>query len=123
MNAGATTFASTRFRWTFFLVILHLLLQTGVGAVEKTALRWRPAATVDENRQLIEVRGRHQGRRLYLAVDNRSLTSRAGEIVVLLGPDRRPARPRCCNLVMAPTGPTPPPPPPPPPPTTPPPPP
>jgi NitT/TauT family transport system permease protein len=32
--------------WTFFLVMLNLLLQTSVSALEKRALRWRPEATV-----------------------------------------------------------------------------
>ena len=32
--------------WTFFLVILNLLLQAAVNGVEKLALRWRAEATV-----------------------------------------------------------------------------
>jgi NitT/TauT family transport system permease protein len=47
MNLAQSTFRIDQvFAWTFFLVILNLLLQTGVGAVEKLALRWRPEATV-----------------------------------------------------------------------------
>jgi NitT/TauT family transport system permease protein len=47
MNLAQSTFRIDQvFAWTFFLVILNLLLQTSVGVVEKLALRWRPEATV-----------------------------------------------------------------------------
>jgi NitT/TauT family transport system permease protein len=47
MNLAQSTFRIDQvFAWTFFLVILNLLLQTSVGAMEKLALRWRPEATV-----------------------------------------------------------------------------
>ena len=47
MNLAQSTFRIDQvFAWTFFLVILNLLLQTAVAAVEKLALRWRPEATV-----------------------------------------------------------------------------
>jgi NitT/TauT family transport system permease protein len=47
MNLAQSTFRIDQvFAWTFFLVILNLVLQTSVGAVEKLALRWRPEATV-----------------------------------------------------------------------------
>jgi len=47
MNLAQSTFRIDQvFAWTFFLVILNLVLQTAVGALEKLALRWRPEATV-----------------------------------------------------------------------------
>jgi NitT/TauT family transport system permease protein len=47
MNLAQSTFRIDQvFAWTFFLVILNLLLQTTVSSVEKLALRWRPEATV-----------------------------------------------------------------------------
>ena len=47
MNLAQSTFRIDQvFAWTFFLVILNLLLQTSVGAMEKLALRWRAEATV-----------------------------------------------------------------------------
>jgi NitT/TauT family transport system permease protein len=47
MNLAQSTFRIDQvFAWTFFLVMLNLLLQTSVGAMEKIALRWRSEATV-----------------------------------------------------------------------------
>jgi NitT/TauT family transport system permease protein len=47
MNLAQSTFRIDQvFAWTFFLVMLNLLLQTSVSALEKRALRWRPEATV-----------------------------------------------------------------------------
>jgi NitT/TauT family transport system permease protein len=47
MNLAQSTFRIDQvLAWTFFLVILNLLLQALVNAVEKITLRWRPEAVV-----------------------------------------------------------------------------
>lgn len=47
MNFAQSTFRIDQvLAWTFFLVILNLLLQAAVNGVEKLVLRWRPEATV-----------------------------------------------------------------------------
>jgi NitT/TauT family transport system permease protein len=47
MNLAQSTFRIDQvLAWTFFLVILNLVLQAAVGGVEKLALRWRAEATV-----------------------------------------------------------------------------
>lgn len=47
MNLAQSTFRIDQvLAWTFFLVILNLLLQAAVNGVEKLALRWRAEATV-----------------------------------------------------------------------------
>jgi NitT/TauT family transport system permease protein len=47
MNLAQSTFRIDQvLAWTFFLVILNLLLQALVGGLEKISLRWRPEATV-----------------------------------------------------------------------------
>jgi NitT/TauT family transport system permease protein len=47
MNLAQSTFRIDQvLAWTFFLVILNLLLQALVNAVEKVTLRWRPEAVV-----------------------------------------------------------------------------
>lgn len=47
MNLAQSTFRIDQvLAWTFFLVILNLVLQAAVNGVEKLALRWRAEATV-----------------------------------------------------------------------------
>ena len=47
MNLAQSTFRIDQvLAWTFFLVILNLLLQAAVNGVEKLVLRWRAEATV-----------------------------------------------------------------------------
>lgn len=47
MNLAQSTFRIDQvLAWTFFLVILNLLLQAAVNGLEKLALRWRAEATV-----------------------------------------------------------------------------
>jgi NitT/TauT family transport system permease protein len=47
MNLAQSTFRIDQvLAWTFFLVILNLLLQASVSGLEKISLRWRPEATV-----------------------------------------------------------------------------
>jgi NitT/TauT family transport system permease protein len=47
MNLAQSTFRIDQvLAWTFFLVILNLVLQAAVNGVEKLTLRWRAEATV-----------------------------------------------------------------------------
>jgi NitT/TauT family transport system permease protein len=47
MNLAQSTFRIDQvLAWTFFLVILNLVLQSAVGGLEKIVLRWRAEATV-----------------------------------------------------------------------------
>lgn len=47
MNLAQSTFRIDQvLAWTFFLVILNLVLQAAVNGIEKLALRWRAEATV-----------------------------------------------------------------------------
>jgi NitT/TauT family transport system permease protein len=47
MNLAQSTFrVDLVFAWTFFLVLLNVVLQAGVAALEKVVLKWRPEVAV-----------------------------------------------------------------------------
>ena len=47
MNLAQSTFRIDQvFAWTFFLVVLNIVLQVAISAIEKVALKWRPEVSV-----------------------------------------------------------------------------